>query len=112
MSNPSTPEDLLKQIADIQHLEKGKLCVLRQGPNGAYYNLQRWENGRNVSQYVPADQVAALRENLEAHAHFEALIEQYVQMLSERTRTQRLAGVKKKRRPRNSPSPRKQRSSS
>ena len=112
MSTPSTPEDLLKQIARIQHLEKGKLCVLRQGPNGPYYNLQRWENGRNVSQYVPADQVAAVRENLEAHAQFEALSEQYVHMLSERTRAQRLAGVKKKRQPRNSPSRRKPKSSS
>jgi hypothetical protein len=112
MSNPSTPEDLFKQIAGIQHLEKGKLCVLRQGPSGPYYNLQRWENGRNVCQYVPADQVAAVRENLEAHARFEALTEQYVQILSERTRTQRLAGVKKKRQPRNSPSLRKPRSSS
>ena len=54
MSTPSTPEDILKQIAHIHYLEKGKLCVLRQGPNGPYYNLQSWENGRNVSQYVPA----------------------------------------------------------
>jgi hypothetical protein len=111
MSASSTPEDLLKQMARIQHLEKGKLCVLRQGPNGPYYNLQRWENGRNVSQYVPADQVAVVQENLEAHAQFEALTEQYVQMLSERTRAQRLAGVKKKRQPRNSLSRRKPKSS-
>ena len=112
MSTSPTPEDLLKQMACIQHLEKGKLCVMRQGPNGPYYNLQRWENGRNVSQYVPADQVATVRENLEAHAQFEALTEQYVQLLSERTRAQRLAGVKKKRQPRNSPSRRKPKSSS
>jgi hypothetical protein len=112
MSTSSTPEDLLKQMAGIQHLEKGKLCVLRQGPNGPYYNLQRWENGRNVSQYVPADQIATVRENLEAHSQFEALTEQYVQILSERTRAQRLAGVKKKRQPRNSPSHRKPKSSS
>lgn len=112
MSTSATPEDILKQIAGIQHLEKGKLCVLRQGPKGPYYNLQRWEDGRNISQYVPADQVATVRENLEAHAQFEALSEQYVQILSERTRAQRLAGVQKKRHPENSASPRKPRSSS
>jgi hypothetical protein len=112
MSTPSTPEDLLNQMARIQHLEKGKLCILRQGPNGPYYNLQRWENGRNVSQYVPADQVAAVQENLQAHAQFEALTEQYVQMLSERTRAQRLAGVEKKRQPRKSLARRKPKSSS
>lgn len=112
MNATPSPENLLQEIARIQQLEKGKLCILRQGPKGPYYNLQRWEKGRNVSQYVPADQVAAVQENLAAHAQFEALSEQYVQLLSERSRAQRLAGVKKKRPPRKSSSPRKPKSSS
>ena len=112
MTTPSTPENLLQQMAGIQHLERGKLCVLRHGPNGPYYNLQHWENGKNVSQYVPADQVAKVQENLAAHQQFESLAEQYVRMLSERTRAERLSGSKKKRRPRNSSSRRKPRSNS
>ncbi len=128
MNATPSPENLLQEIARIQQLEQGKLCILRQGPKGPYYNLQRWEKGRNVSQYVPADQVAAVQENLAAHAQFEALSEQYVQLLSERSRAQRLAGrataqrtfpratarrsQKKKRPPRKSFSPRKPKSSS
>lgn len=59
---PNTPESLLQQIAQIQHMERGKPCVLRQGPQGPYYNHQTWENGKNVSRYVPQDQVPALQQ--------------------------------------------------
>ena len=112
MTTPSTPQDLLNQIASIQHFEKGKLCVLRQGPNGPFYNFQHWTNGKNVCQYVPAAQVARLQENIKAHHQFESLTQQYVEMLSERSRAERLSEVKKKRAPRNSSSRRKPRSNS
>jgi hypothetical protein len=110
MDPSPTPESLLQQIAGIQRLEQGKLCVLRQGPNGPYYNLQHWENGHNVSQYVPADQVTAVQENLAAHARFQSLIAEYARMLSARSREERLSGVKKKLPPPTSSSPRKPRS--
>ena len=111
MNSTPTPEALLHQIAAIQHLERGTLSVLRQGTRGPCCNFQRWENGRNTSQYVPAEQVPAVQQNLEAHARFQDLIEQYVQVLSDRSRAARLAGVKKKRPPRKSSSPRKPKSS-
>jgi hypothetical protein len=110
MSTPLTPESILQQIASIQRLEQGKLCVLRQGPNGPYYNLQRWENGANVSQYIPAAQLPAVQENLAAYTQFQGLIETYVQLLSTRSREERLAPLKKKDRPASSSSRRKQRS--
>ncbi len=31
-----TPQLLLQQIAQIPHMERGKLCVLRAGPQGPY----------------------------------------------------------------------------
>jgi hypothetical protein len=110
MKTHSTPESLLQEIARIQSMEQGKLCILRQGPNGPYYNLQRWESHRNVSEYVPANQLPTVQENLAAYAQFEALMEEYVRLLSTRTREQRLAGVKKKRRPPTSSLPKKPRS--
>jgi hypothetical protein len=97
MSSPLTPQSILQQIAAIERFEQGKLCILRHGPNGPYYNLQRWENGANVSQYVPADQVTAVQENLAAYEEFQKLMQAYVQLLSARSREERLAGVKKKR---------------
>ena len=54
--NESNPAQLLQQIAQIQRMEPGKLCVIGHGPNGPYYNLQCRENGKPVSRYVPADQ--------------------------------------------------------
>ena len=53
-ANP-TPQSLLNQIAEIQRMEPGKLCVISQGPNGPYYNLQCRENGQTLTRYVPAD---------------------------------------------------------
>jgi hypothetical protein len=105
-----TPQILCQSIARFQRLERGTLSVLRQGSNGPACNFQRWENGRNVSEYVPAEQVPLVRENLEAYAQFQALIEEYVQGLSARSREERLAAVKKKRRPPTSSSPKKPRS--
>ena len=42
-------------------MERGKLCAFGHRPNGPYYNHhhhQTWEDGKNVSRYVAADQVA------------------------------------------------------
>ena len=111
MNTPSTPEDVLLQIARIGRLEKGTLSPIRQTPKGPCCNFQRWENGRNVSEYIAAEQVPEVRENLQAHAEFETLVAEYVQLLSARSRQQRLGAVKKKRRPRTSSSPRKPKSS-
>jgi hypothetical protein len=112
MNSKPSPEILFQQIATIQRMERGTLSILRQGAHGPCCNFQRWANGRNLSQYVPADQVPAVQENLEAHARFQDLIDQYVEVLSERSRVERLAGVKKKQQPRRSSSPRKPKSSS
>jgi hypothetical protein len=95
MTPATTPETILAQIAGIQAMEQGKLCILRQGPNGPYFNLQHWAHGANVSQYVPADQLPAVQVNLAAYAQFQDLVATYVQLVSSRSRQARLAGVKK-----------------
>ena len=100
--NPITPQALLHQIGQLQHLERGSLCILRQGPNGPYYNHQTWENGKNVSRYVPQDQVPALREAIAGYKQFQALVEQYVQLMAQQSRAERTTGLKKKTRPPNS----------
>ena len=64
MNTQTTPESILQALAQIQRLERGSVSVLRQGPNGPYYNHQAYENGRNVSRYVPPEQVAEARRFL------------------------------------------------
>ena len=95
--NPTpTPESILQQIARIQHLDRGTMSVIRQGPQGAYYNHQCYEQGKNVSRYVPADQVAQLQAALEGHHQFKRLVDQYVELMVQKTRAERAAGAKKK----------------
>ena len=48
-------------------MERGTLNVLRQGPRGPYYNHQCYEEGRNVSRYVPAERVDEIREAIQGY---------------------------------------------
>jgi hypothetical protein len=100
--NTTTPAKLLEQIAHIQRMEPGKLCVMRQGPDGPYYNLQCREQGKTVSRYVPREQVEAVAEHTANHQVFRTLVETYAQQIIDQTRRERLEGVKKKTAPSNS----------
>ena len=89
----------IKQIAAVTRMEPGKLSVIRTGPDGRpYYNLQHRENGRNVSEYIPRDQVAAVEQNIAAYQHFRALVDEHVAEIAEISRNERKSSVKKKRR--------------
>jgi len=70
MNTPITPDLLLQHLAQIQHMERGKLCVIRQGPGGPYYRHQTWEQGKNLSRYIPRDQVPALQEAIAGYEPF------------------------------------------
>jgi len=87
---------LLQQIAQIHYMEPGKLCVLRQGPNGPYYNLQWRQQGKAVSRYVPSDQAELVAQHNANYQTFQNLVGQYAQLIIERTRAERTAGFKKK----------------
>lgn len=93
---PSNPSLLLQQIAQIQRMEPGKLCVLRQGPTGPYYNLQCRENGKTLSRYVPGEQVQMVAEHTANYQKFQLLVSQYAQLIIEQTRAERNEGLKKK----------------
>lgn len=104
------PSHLLGQIAQIQRMEPGKLCVIGQGPNGPYYNLQCREKGQPVSRYVPADQVEAVTRHTANYQKFQDLVSQYAQSVIEQTREERAAGSKKKKFHPRSSSPNKRKS--
>jgi len=77
------PADLLQQIAQIQQMERGKLCPLQAG---AYYNHQTWENGRNVVRYVTRDRVASLQRAIAGYQHYMKLTQAYADEIIRRTR--------------------------
>ena len=102
MNTKSSPQSVLNDIAQIQHMERGTLSVIRHSPDGPYYNHQCYEGGRNVSRYVPSAQVSQIKEAIEGYHRFQELAQQYAQLLVEKTRAEREAGPKKKTRRQNS----------
>jgi hypothetical protein len=103
MNTETTPESILHDIAQIQRMDRGTVSIIRQGPEGPYYNHQCYEQGRNTSRYVPREQVPALAEAINGYHRFEKLLEQYVELVVTQTRAERQGGLKKKpRRPKSS----------
>ena len=87
---------ILQQIAQIQQMEPGKLCVIGQGPNGPYFNLQCREQGKTRTRYVPGDQADLVAQHTANYQTFQALVAQYAELIFEQTRAERTAGLKKK----------------
>jgi len=110
MNNLISPQTLLEQILQIRRMEHGSLSVIRQGPNGPYYNLNSWENDTNQCRYVSQDKVPEVRQAIEGYQKFQQLTQEYAQHIVEQTRAQLGIGVKKK--PRSHPPGRRSRSSS
>lgn len=94
--NTKSSVQIIQKIASIQRMEPGKLCIIRQGPDGPYYNLQCREQGKQVSRYVPHDQVETVIANTSNYRAFKELVEQYAASIIEQTRTERTGDVKKK----------------
>jgi hypothetical protein len=95
-------QSFVRQAAQIQHLERGKLSIIGQGPNGPYYNHQFRQNGKYVTRYVPREQAQAVQEAIDGYRKFDHLIGRYVDGMVERTRAEIAAGSKKKPRRRRS----------
>ncbi len=112
MNASNSLPDILQQIAQIQSMERGKLSVIKESASGPFYKLQARENGKNVTRYVPREQVPAVQEALEGYKQFQSLTEHYADEVITQTRAAIAAGSKKKPSPRRSSSPRSRKSSS
>lgn len=97
--NTSTKQHLLQQIAAIPAMERGKLSAYsfkeRSGHSGPYYKLQSWQEGKNLTRYVPADELTAVQAALDGYARYEELTRQYAELVIAETR-QNIAGAKKR----------------
>lgn len=96
MSHPNSVPPILQQIAQIHSMERGKLSVIKESASGPFYKLQARENGKNVTRYVPREQVPAVQEALDGYQQFQALTEQYADEVITQTRAAIAAGSKKK----------------
>ena len=89
---------LLQQMAAISAMERGKLSAYsfreRSNASGPYHKLQRWQDGKNHTRYVSADELPAVQTALAGYAQFRQLTEQYADWVIAETR-QSIAGSKK-----------------
>jgi len=93
----NTAKSILQKLASFEQMERGTLSVIRESSSGPCCNFQRWEDGQHRSEYIPADQVAVVEANLARHHEFQSQVDQYVALVSQESRENRLAGGKKKR---------------
>ena len=110
--NSPTKQQLLQQISAIPAMERGKLSAYsfknRTSHAGPYHKLQQWEEGKNRTRYVPADEVTDLELALAGYAQYQELTRQYADLVIAETR-QNIASKKKNSRSKSS-SPRKRKS--
>lgn len=85
-----TPASILREVSRIQVMERGKLCAMRAGPSGTYYNHQTWEKGRNMVRYVPSAQVAGVRNAIEGYQRFMALTQAYADIIIRQSRKKKM----------------------
>jgi hypothetical protein len=83
---------LLEQIAAIPTMERGKLSL---HTSGRHQKLQCWQEGKNYTRHVSADELPALQSALAGYAQYRQLTEQYAQLVIQETR-QGIAAAKKK----------------
>jgi len=100
--NTPNKHQLLEQISAISAMERGKLSAYsfkeRSGVAGPYHKLQHWQDGKNHTRYVPADELPAVEAALAGYAQYQQLTEQYAQLVIAETR-QNLATSKKSKSP-------------
>jgi len=103
--NTSTKQEILKQIAAIDTMERGTLSSYsfkERSGGGPYHKLQHWQEGKNRTRYIPAAEVAEVEAALAGYAQYQQLTEKYAQLVIAETR-QSIASKKKTRsRPRSS----------
>lgn len=86
--------EILKEMAGIHRMEKGSMApefreVERDGEVitlGPYFKYQRWENGKNSSRRVPAEEVEPLSEAIEGYHRYQELTEEFASLTIAMTR--------------------------
>ena len=97
MKTSNKTRRLLERMAEIDRMERGKLCRMSGRPN---YNLQAWRNGRNEVRYVRQEELDAVQQAIDGYNLFMKLAHQYADALIQQTRREhkkRFPGKKKSR---------------
>ena len=84
-------DQILQQMAQIDIMEYGSLHAEHRpaqggGTTGPYYKHQVWEQGKNLSQRIPAAEAPALQAALTNRQRFEVLAQEYIALTVQLTR--------------------------
>ncbi len=86
MKHTKKMKRLLERMADIERMERGKLCQMGGRP---HFNHQTWRDGRNEVRYVPKGEVAELKKDIAGYQLFTKLAEQYADEVIRQSRRER-----------------------
>ena len=89
MDSQRSPETILRDIACIRLMERGRLSEMRGPGGGIYHSLQFWTGGRNRCEYVAAKDLEAVHRAVANYATFKELVEEYAAAVERRTRRAR-----------------------
>ena len=88
-------QQILQQMEQIQSMEFGSLQEENRPsktnpsqPNGPYFKHQVWENGKNVTRRVPANQAGSLAQAIAGRKLFERLAQEFIETSVALTRAQ------------------------
>jgi hypothetical protein len=77
MMNPPNKTGLLQQIAAIAAMERGTLSAYtfkeRSNDSGPYHKLQHWQDGKNHTRYVSADELPSVQAAVAGYAQIRQL---------------------------------------
>lgn len=90
--NQTEKTRLLEQIAAIPAMERGKLSP---HSSGRHHKLQCWQEGKNHTRHVSADELPAVQNAIKGYVQYRQLTEQYADLVIQETR-QNIAAAKKK----------------
>ena len=87
-------DEILQEMAAIDRMQRGRLSeqffkVKKDGREiirGPYYVLQRWSEGKNVCQRVPATDVDSVQSAIDGHKRFEKLAQEFAEVTERLTR--------------------------
>ena len=84
MSTPSTStgrgQDILARMGQIPVIVQGKVSERRSGGRVTGCKLQRWREGRNQTQHIPATLVETVQQGTQGYTQFMKLAQQYVEI--------------------------------
>ncbi len=96
MDTKLTPESLLQQISQIPRLERGTLVLRVKGLRDLIITTNVMKTAATSPVTSPPNRCQNYRKAIEGYHQVQALMAQYLQLLVERTRSERAADAKKR----------------